>query len=83
MPCQKRGKIVYKYTNLAAARLIIANGTLRLGRPTEMNDPFDVYIDDLFDTELSKKFQTIEMDLVALLSSDHIKFADNTKRPNH
>jgi hypothetical protein len=44
--------IVFKYTHQEAARLIIANCTLRIGRPTEMNDPFDAYSDDLFDVEL-------------------------------
>ena len=48
--------MVYKYTNQAAARLIIAKRTLRIGRPTEMNDPFDGYIGDLFEVELKDMY---------------------------
>lgn len=46
--------IVYKYVGQAGARAILANRTLRFTRPSEMSDPFDVYIDDLFDTPLAE-----------------------------
>ena len=48
--------IVFKYTHQETARIIIANCTLRIGRPTEMNDPFDAYSDDLFDVELKDMY---------------------------
>lgn len=52
--------MVYKYTNQAAARLIIAKRTLRIGRPTEMNDPFDGYIGDLFEVELKDMYNAVQ-----------------------
>jgi hypothetical protein len=67
--------IVYKYTDEKAARLIIANRTLRIGRPTEMNDPFDGYIDDLFDVELKDHYNAAAMTLVDVLSRDPAEFA--------
>ena len=40
--------VIYKYVDQDGARKIIANRTLKFGRPSAMNDPFDVYIEDLF-----------------------------------
>jgi hypothetical protein len=70
MPHLKVPHIVYKYTSQAAARAIIANRTLRIGRPTEMNDPFDNYIDDLFDVELKDRYNAAAVALVDMLSRD-------------
>lgn len=67
--------IIYKYTDEKAARLIIANRTLRIGRPTEMNDPFDGYIDDLFDAELKDRYNAAAARLVDMLSRDPAEFA--------
>jgi hypothetical protein len=67
--------IVYKYTSQASARLIIARRTLRIGRPTEMNDPFDGYIDDLFDVELKKRYNAAAVALIDMLSRDPAEFA--------
>jgi hypothetical protein len=75
MPHLKRHDIVYKYTSPAAARLIIANRTLRIGRPTEMNDPFDAYIDDLFDVEPKDRYNAAAVTLVNMLSRDPAEFA--------
>ena len=44
----------YKYVNLEGAKKIIANSSLRFARPAEMNDPFDVRIDELFDSDLEQ-----------------------------
>ena len=60
---------------MAAARLIIANRTLRIGRPTEMNDPFDAYIDDLFDGQLKDRYNEAAVTLVDMLSRDPAEFA--------
>ena len=68
-------KIVYKYTSQAAARAIIANRTLRIGRPTEMNDPFDNYIDDLFDVDLKDRYHAAAVAFVDMLSRDPVELA--------
>ncbi|VFU17686.1 conserved hypothetical protein [Methylocella tundrae] len=75
VPHLKLPDIVYKYTSPAAARLIIANRTLRIGRPTEMNDPFDAYIDDLFDVELKDSYKAAAVTFVDILSRDPAEFA--------
>ena len=66
---------MYKYTNENAARHIIGNRTLRIGRPTEMNDPFDGYIDDLFDVELKDRYNGAVVTLVDMLSRNPGEFA--------
>lgn len=75
MPHPELPDVVYKYTNEKAARLIIANRTLRIGRPTEMNDPFDGYIGDLFDVELKDHYSAAAVTLVDMLSRDPAEFA--------
>ncbi len=64
MPHPGLPDIVYQFTDAKAARLIISNRTLRIGRPTEMNDPFDGYIDDLFDVELKDRYNGAVVTLV-------------------
>lgn len=59
--------IVYKYVDQQAARKIIANGSLRFGRPSGMNDPFDVYIEDLFNVSLEQLEGQAVADLLDLL----------------
>lgn len=73
--------MVYKYTNQGAARLIIAKRTLRIGRPTEMNDPFDGYIGDLFDVELKDMYHAAAVTLVDMLSRDPAEFAKRIGAP--
>ncbi len=75
MPHLKPPNIVYKYASQEAARLIITNRTLRIGRPTEMNDPFDAYIDDLFDVELKDIYKTAAVTFVDILSRDPAEIA--------
>lgn len=75
MPQPGLPDIVYKYTSQAAARLIITNRSLRIGRPTEMNDPFDAYIGDLFDVALKDKHNASAVALVDILSRDPAEFA--------
>ena len=38
--------ILYKYTDLTGAQKTLTTGKLRFTRPSEMNDPFDVRIDE-------------------------------------
>ena len=44
--------VTYKHVDQERARKIVSNCTLRFARPLEMNDLFDVYIYDLFNTDL-------------------------------
>lgn len=62
--------VVYKYTSHASAKLIIRNRSLRFGRPTEMNDPFDAYIDDLFDSSLKEQHRDAALNIVDMIEND-------------
>lgn len=46
--------IVYKYIDTEGARKTISNCTLKFTRPSEMNDPFDVNIYDLYNLEIKQ-----------------------------
>ena len=46
--------IIYKYTDQNGAEKILSTRTLRFARPSEMNDPFDVYIEDLLGMDLEE-----------------------------
>ena len=46
--------IIYKYTDRNGVEKILSNRTLRFTRPSEMNDPFDVYIEDLLGMDLEE-----------------------------
>lgn len=69
-------EIVYKYVGQAGARAILANRTLRFTRPSEMNDPFDVYIDDLFELPVVDLLKQHRLDAIELLMSDPQKFSE-------
>lgn len=73
--------IIYKYTSKKSAGLIITKRSLRMGRPTEMNDPFDVYIDDLFDTPLRQRYRAAATILVEMIERDPAAFADRISVP--
>ncbi|WP_082459249.1 DUF2971 domain-containing protein [Bosea thiooxidans] len=62
--------VVYKYTSHGSADLIIRNCSLRFGRPTEMNDPFDAYIDDLFDSSLRERHREAAIAIVDMVEKD-------------
>jgi len=68
--------IVYKYVDQEAARKIIANGSLRFGRPSGMNDPFDVYIEDPFNVSLEQLQGQSVADLLDLLQHDPGQFQE-------
>jgi hypothetical protein len=61
--------------------LTIANRTLRIGRPTDMNDPFDGYIDDLFNVELKEINSKANATLIEMLISDPTSFAQRIGVP--
>jgi hypothetical protein len=56
---QPSSDVIFKYVDQEGARRIISNCTLKFARPSEMNDPFDVYIHDLFNTNL-KDFLNVQ-----------------------
>jgi hypothetical protein len=70
--------VVYKYVDQDGVRKIIANGTLRFGRPADMNDPFDIYIEDLFNVSLEEIQQRSIAPLLELLEQDPDRFASFT-----
>ncbi|MEN5084020.1 DUF2971 domain-containing protein [Bosea sp. TWI1241] len=62
--------IVYKYVDQEGARKVLENRTLRFGRPADMNDPFDLYIDDLFNMD-PKQLQARSIEaVIAGIASD-------------
>ena len=46
--------LIYKYMDTEGARKTISNSTLKFTRPSEMNDPFDVNIYDLYNLEINE-----------------------------
>ena len=68
--------VIYKYVDQDGARKIIANETLRFGRPSGMNDPFDIYIEDLFNVGLIEKQQHSVAALLDLLQNDPTRFGE-------
>jgi hypothetical protein len=48
--------IIYKYTDSKGAEKILSNRNVRFTRTSEMNDPFDVYIDDLYGMNIDEVF---------------------------
>lgn len=68
--------VVYKYVSQDAARKIIANGSVQFGRPSGMNDPFDVYIDDLFNLTIEQLQTRAVPDLLDLLRTNPSHFQE-------
>lgn len=73
--------VVYKYTSRRSAELIIKNRSLRFGRPTEMNDPFDVYIDDLFDRSLKEQHRDAALTIVDMIENDPVALSQRLGLP--
>ena len=48
--------IFYKYTDRNGAEKTLSNRNVRFTRASDMNDPFDVYIDDLYGMNLDEVF---------------------------
>nr|WMC94773.1 DUF2971 domain-containing protein [Aminobacter aminovorans] len=67
--------IIYKYVDQDGARKILGNRTLRFGRPSGMNDPFDVYIEDLFNAGIDEIHQQWVPTLLDILQKDPMRFA--------
>jgi hypothetical protein len=62
--------ILYKYTDAHGADQILANRTLRFTRPSEMNDPFDVRIDEWIGTDLKEFYESAAPLIAQKLLSD-------------
>lgn len=71
--------IVYKYVDQDGARKILGNRTLKFGRPADMNDPFDLYIDDLFNMDPAELQARSTEAVIAGIASDpdHLAFLVN------
>ena len=70
--------ILYKYTDQNGAEKILTTRTLRFARAAEMNDPFDVYIADLFGMDLEEFFAEAHDSFFDALLSDPKHFAAAT-----
>lgn len=71
--------LIYKYVEQDGARKIISNCSLRFARPSEMNDPFDVYIEYLFNIEVKALLHEQKLHLLDLIATDPDSFAHRTK----
>ena len=68
--------IIYKYTDQNGVEKILSNRTLRFARPSEMNDPFDVYIEDLLGIDLEEVQERAIDALCDILTKNPQEFAD-------
>src|SRR5688572_23428253 len=71
--------ILYKYTDLNGVQKILSTRTLRFARASEMNDPFDVFIADLFGMDLEEFFAEARDSFFDALLSDPDHFAAVTR----
>jgi hypothetical protein len=62
-------------TPTSAVQKILSTRTLRFARASEMNDPFDVYIADLFGMDLDEFFQESAVALFDTLLADPERYA--------
>jgi hypothetical protein len=74
-------QIIYKYTDQNGARKILSTRTLRFGRPSEMNDPFDVYIEDLLGMDLEEMHERGIDTLIDTLANNPQLFANRCGVP--
>lgn len=68
-------KKFYKYLDLEGAKLTLQNGNVRLSRPSELNDPFDVEISDLYGMDLDEIINDGYDDNIGFLLSDPVNFS--------
>lgn len=73
--------IIYKYTDRDGVEKILSNRTLRFARPSEMNDPFDVYIEDLLGMDLEEVHERGVDALCDLLTMNPQEYADRCGVP--
>jgi hypothetical protein len=63
-------EVLYKYTDYDGAEKTLANRTLKFTRASEFNDPFDIYIADLFGMDVEEFLDEADR---AWLDADPIK----------
>lgn len=68
-------EILFKYVSRDGARKIVENCSLRFARPSEMNDPFDLLIDDLYNNGLEEIQRRSIARLFAKIESNPEQFA--------
>lgn len=73
--------IIYKYTDRNGVDKILSNRTLRFARPSEMNDPFDVYIEDLLGIDLEEVHERGVNALCDLLTTNPQVYANRCGVP--
>ncbi len=72
----EKNPTIYKYTNNSGARKILENRTLRFAHTSELNDPFDVYIEDVFGMDVSEVLDQSAEVLMQDLQSNPVVFAE-------
>ena len=73
--------IIDKYTDRDGVEKILSNRTLRFARPSEMNDPFDIYIEDLLGMDLEEVHERGIDALCDLLTTNPQEYADRCGVP--
>ena len=73
--------IIDKYTDRDGVEKILSNRTLRFARPSEMNDPFDIYIEDLPGMDLEEVHERGIDALCDLLTTNPQEYADRCGVP--
>jgi len=74
-------RIIYKYTDRNGVEKILSNRTLRFARPSEMNDPFDIYIEDLLGLDLEEVHERAIDALCDLLTKNPQEYSDRCGVP--
>lgn len=71
----------YKYTDREGALKILSNRNLLFKRPSELNDPFEVLIDDLFGIDLEEAHEESARSIFELLLKDPKLYAERMRLP--
>jgi hypothetical protein len=70
---------VYKYLSQRGCQLTLENGSLRFSRPSALNDPFDLYLDDLYNTGVAEVLKAQRATLFKTLETDPERYAALTE----
>lgn len=73
--------IVYKYVGQGGALAILRNCSLRFAKPSTMNDPFDVLVNDLFEKTFADIAQETNESVIEQLIADPVGFSRFTGAP--
>jgi hypothetical protein len=75
--------IVYKYVGKGGALAILRNCTLRFAKPSTMNDPFDVLVNDLFEKTFADLTVEHNEGFLDQLIADPVEFSRFIDRPEN